>query len=605
MNSGCLQRMVVVYALLASCTSYSEVGEVTVSEKLLNQFKFTSTKSEPFNKRGRVVTPDINFSVTPRIGNSTSGGRFYLDVELNGSSVSETQKQVGRRNSVKVKVQANINASFSQEMNLGEKGLEMGKFRGNVNIEPQNISTSNSFGLLNGVVNRKAQQQAGSQVESELPRERQELAREVHDEVQKGTGAAKDFIDSTFKVLAPAFADKDKLPYSTELSTQTGREGGLKFEIKESKKSAERGPKPKFENPSQLMATGIIHQDLLTKVLASEIAGKELKMSQLRKILCSPRMQKLMDFCNVELSPEADKISLVFDAKDPIQFIFDSGKVTIRMNASYRTSEPKVDVHDQALLTIPGSTKPDFETIPYRVEVSYKVQDGAAKLDRLTVTEKDPVTASPGNFFAGLLGGVGSHGSASTERPTAGALFNPLIKKTIQSEFQKLLADEIDFRSASVPTKVKALNGAKGKEVEIIEAGSLLPVEVKAEQGWLATGNTFCTDSLRPFGVTFSQNNLIGDIQPNSPAELCGFEAGDRIEVFGEPNGRSNAFGGSAEGFVSFVAQKAANKSSQDRKIILSGTDSKGNKFKRTVFLCPTELNHKEQAAKGLAQFRK
>lgn len=607
MNSKSLQRYLTLFALLHGGLSFCEVGEFTVSEKFLNQFQFQSTKTDPFSKRGRVVDPDINFTVTPRIGNASGEGKFFLDLKLDGSSVSQTKRQVGRRNTVNVNVSAKVNANFSQEMTLGDNGLEMGGFTGNVDIQPQNVTTSNSFGLLNGVVNRKAQQQARTEVAAELPRERQELVQEVQNEVQKGTGAAKDFIDSTLKVLAPAFSDKDKIPFSTELSTQTGENGALKFTVNDLKKSEERKPKPNFENPSQLVVSGAIHQDLVTQIMASEIAGKELKMSQLRKILCSPRMQKLLDFCNVNLGPEADKLSLVFDSVDPIQFLFENGKVTIRMNASYRTTIPKLDeANGTALLSNPGATKPDFETLPYKVEVSYKVQDGAAKLDKLTVTEKNPIKTDPASFLAGILGRAGTHGEQSADRPQVGALFNPLVRRSVESEFKKLLAEEIEFRPVSVPTKVRTSNAGQGQEIEILEAGSLLPTEIKADQGWLATGNTFCNDSHRPFGVTFStQNNTVDEIQANSPAELSGFKPGDRIEVFSEPDGKSNAFGSGPDNFVKFVAEKAAEKNSQKRKIILAGTDVNGNKFRRTIFLCPSNLNHKEQAAKGLSQFKK
>jgi len=604
MNSNSAQRSVVFLLILGCSVSFAEVGEFTVSEKLLDQFQFTAKKTEPFMKRGRLVNPDLDFTVKPRIGDASNAGKFYLDIDLDGSSVSHSKTQVGRRHTVDATVTANVKAQFSQEMTLGENGLDMGRFSGSVNITPEKISTSNDFVLLNGAVNRKAQPKAKAQVASEMPREKKELTEQVEAEVQRGTGEAKSFVDSTLKMLAPAVADKERFPFSTKLSTQTGQEGKLKVEISDIGNNSTRQPKPDFENKSQLMATGIIHQDLLTKTLATEIAGKELKMSQLRKILCSPRMQKLMDFCKLEPNPSADKLSLVFDSKDPIQFIFSEGKVTIKMNASYRTSSPKTDVNDRALLAKPGATKPDFETVPYQVEVSYKIQDGSAKLVKVNVTEKDPGTVDPASLIAGFFR-RGNHGDSPTERPSVGALFNPIIKKNIQNEFQKLLADELDFRAASFPTKVREVKVPNGKGIEILEAGSLLPIEVKAENGWLATGNTFCNDFNRPFGVSFSKNDRIGEVQPGSPAELCGFKIGDRLETYSEPEGRSNAFGSSPEAFVSFVAEKAANKNSRERKIFVTGTDASGNLFKRAVFLCPSNINHKEQAAKGLSQFKK
>jgi hypothetical protein len=189
-------------------------------------------------------------------------------------------------------------------------------------------------------------------------------------------------------------------------------------------------------------------------------------------------------------------------------------------------------------------------------------------------------------------------------RPAAEALLGPIIKRKIHSELTKTLAEEFQFHSVSVPTKVRAKKGANGKEMEVLEAGSLLPVEVKSQNGWLAVGSTFCTQSQRALGVSFSAPGVIQSIDNMSPAAMAGFKPGDRIETFSEPSGRSKAFGGTYDPFLNFIKDKAAHIIAKDRKVIVSGKDSQGNSFSRTVFLCPSQLNHKEQAQKGFAQFK-
>lgn len=605
MNSKRIQWVTLGLALFSGALGRAEVGEFTLSEKLLNQIEFSGTQTEPFTKRGRYIEPNITIKVSPKLGDSDPSGKFFLDIDLDGTSRSYSTTSVGRNHSVKATVDSRVKADFEQEIILGKDGLESGKFTGKVDITPQKTSFSNDFKLLNGVVNKKAQQKAPAQIASELPREKAELEERISSEVDKGIGEGRKLVDSTLQVLAPAVSNKEKFPFDTKLTTQAGKDGQIKFEISDFGKPIERSPKPQFENKAQLMTTGVVHQDLLTKSLSSEIAGKELKMSQLRKVLCSPRIQKLIDFCKLDFDEQAEQMSLVFDSEKPIEFIFDQGHVTMRLNASYRTGIPKIDSEDRALLSNPGATKPQFETVPYQLEVSYKIQDGAAKLEKLTVTEKNHIEVSPAAFLSGLLG-RGSHaeGGPKPERPTAGSLINPLIKFKIQNEFSKILSEEVEFHSATIPTKVKAVSKPNGKEIQVLEAGSLLPVEVKSENGWLAIGNTFCNDSNKAFGAVFSQDGKIKNVDSGSPADLTGFKPGDKIKTFSEPEGRSNAFTREAETFVSFIKEKAANKSAQQRKVIITGTNASGENFSRAVFLCPSQLDHKQRALETISRFQ-
>ena len=56
---------------------------------------------------------------------------------------------------------------------------------------------------------------------------------------------------------------------------------------------------------------------------------------------------------------------------------------------------------------------------------------------------------------------------------------------------------------------------------------------------------------------------------------------------------------------IAFIKEKAANKSTSARRIEVSGKDSSGKPFKRSVFLCPSQLDHLEIVRQGLAQIKK
>ena len=604
LNTSGAHLIALVCIMGSSQLLLAEVAEFTLSEKLLNQLEFSSSKTEPFIKDGRRVEPNITIKVTPQIENSSADGRVNLNVALTGTSTSRSSTPVGRRHSVQATVDTDIDASFKQEIMLGQDKTQVGRFHSEIKLTPTRISVDNNFKLLRRFVNRKAAEKAPNQVAEELPKERTDLRDEVKGEVDRGTRQAKEWVESTLETLGTVFAEGDKLPFQAKLSTETGKEGKLKLVVSDKLKAQQRDPKPEFENKDQLMATGVFHQDLLTQTIAAEIAGKELKLSQLRKILCSPKISKLINFCDTHKIDSPPGLSLVFDKVNPIVFVFDKDRVTLKLNAVYRSDDAKVEVPNFQLLNTPDKTIPLFESIPYQIEVSYKLKDGVAKLDKMNVSESDISTSAPG-ILSNLLGIHNSNSSVDKKRPLAGALLNPVIKGQIHTELKKLLAPEIIFNSVSVPTKVKNLKNGNEKDLEITEAGSLLPIEVKADRGWLAIGNTFCNSHNKPFGVVFGPGTTITSIDDNSPAALTGFKPGDKIESFGEPEERATRVFDNTDSFISFIKEKAAHKTSKDRKINVSGKDAQGNSFQKTVFLCPSQLDHLAETTKGLSRFKK
>jgi len=600
MNSKSIRTFWNALFLLLCSVSLADLGEFTISEKLVRQIEMQTSQNQPFYKKGRLIEPNINIRVTPEIVDAESGGELNLNVNLQGNSRAHSVTQVTRNRNVQAVVDSEVRANFQQKLKISKNGLNTGQVSSQVQINVNNISVSNNFRLLNGVVNRKAKKQAPGQIAKELRQEKAELEQQIASEMQRGTSKAKNLFDSMMATINPIIADKDKYPFETKLSTKAGAKGQIKFEVVDIKNENQKSPKPKFANTEQLMATGVIHQDLLIQLTKSELAGKELKISQLKKVLCSPQMRKFMDFCKLEFLSSAENISLLFDKEKPIEFVFENGNVTLKLNAAYRKTVPKTDENDQPLLNSPDENQSQFETVPYQIEVKYKIQNGSAKLEKFTVTEKVLTNTSEAS---------GKHSEDSKEkkgRPwTLGGLFNPLIKGSIQNAFKKLFAEEIDFHSASIPTKVKISENSTGVQTDILEAGSFLPVDVKAENGWLAVGSTFCSSSNKALGVSFSEvAGTIQSVERGSPADLTGFQPGDRIETFNEVEGRSMAFGENPNSFIKFIGERSSQKTSNDRKVIIKGRDSTGKTFNRVVILCPSYLNHKEQAAKGLAQFK-
>ena len=173
-------------------------------------------------------------------------------------------------------------------------------------------------------------------------------------------------------------------------------------------------------------------------------------------------------------------------------------------------------------------------------------------------------------------------------------------QKQIEKEFRKVFKESIEFPTFSVPTKLKA-NPSDPSKPTILEAGSLIPLEVKAEKGWFAVSTYFCSESTKPLGVNFTADHRILSLQPGGPAELAGFKVGDRIESFSGFDQRATALGSEINPFLDFIKDRAIERSNERRLVELKGKSAEGIPFSRKVALCPSYLNHRKGAEALLA----
>jgi hypothetical protein len=343
-------------------------------------------------------------------------------------------------------------------------------------------------------------------------------------------------------------------------------------------------------------------------MLTPELAGKEMKITELRAVLCSDQIKTLIDFCDTKIPVGTLGLSVIFDEKNPIDFIFEDGKVKIVINAKNRVAASiggEATVKRPTLFTDPGAAGPgDVDMAPYKVEITYKLEKGRAKLENLTVQDSGPIPADlinqgkaadenhNGNGFTELWRRVSDRGSSFVRSASHGA---------IEKEFRKIMRPEIEFPVVSIPTKLKVDSKNLDKRAEIVEAGSLMPLEVFAENGWLALSATLCTEKTKPLGVVFDKENRVRAVQPNSPAALSGFKVGDRIESYSSEDTRKTALIRDLEPFFEFVKDKAIEKHSPQRTIELNGKSKEGIPFSRSVTLCPSNMDHRKGAEELLS----
>lgn len=178
----------------------------------------------------------------------------------------------------------------------------------------------------------------------------------------------------------------------------------------------------------------------------------------------------------------------------------------------------------------------------------------------------------------------------------ANALVTGATKTAIESEFRKIMKEKIEFPIVSFPTKLRTYPEDPKKQADVLEASSLVPMEVKAENGWLAVSMALCKENIKPLGVSFDKSNRISAVQPGSPAAHAGFKIGDRIESYSSTNGRSTALISEIDPFIRFIEEQSISKSTSQRIIELEGKTSSGVPFKRSVSLCPSQINPRADA---------
>lgn len=581
----------------------AEVGEFTLSEKFLNQISIVSEQTAPFTKKGRLVTPSLSITISPQVLNSADRVGIRLGVDIAGSSKSKSYTPVTGKKGVTAFVAADVQAHFDQDLFFDGEKLLPSKLTGQSTIKPTNISVSNNFGLLKGVVNRKAEKQAREQVFAELPQERQDLERQVQEEIQKGLRSAEGNLRTITDEVSTIFSTAQDLPFESRFSSKTGPQGSVRLELSSKGPEKDRPGKPDFSLKDQIASSGVFHEDLLTETISKEIAGKEMKISEFKAYLCSETISSLINFCETDIPLGSVGLSVIFDDKNPISFKFEDGKVSIAINAKNRVGVNPSGQISSRLFDAPailGSGQVEME--PYQVQISYKLKDGKANLEDIHVTSiPAPLLDLPNNKKTGNHGanntfqGLWKRVSEATNR-----LVDSTSHQAIENEFKKIFKESIEFPTFSLPTKLKA-NQSNPTKPTILEAGSLIPLEVKAEKGWLAVSTSFCHESTMPLGVTFAPNNRIQSVQPGSPAALAGLKVGDRIESFSGFEHRPTALGADISHFVEFIQEKAIQRSSERRTVELKGKSSDGIPFSRQISLCPTYLNHRREAEKLLA----
>ncbi len=586
-------------------------AEVTVSDALLKQFQFTQWQTRPFVDDGHMMHPNVSVTITPSFQNSVQGSAVArLNVNLAGtSSTSETQRRGLRgRKRVDVNVTNQLNGHYEQDIFVDSRGLSPAGTRGHTNAQAS-ISTSNNFRLLNGLVNNIAFKKADSMVSSKLPIKMAELDGKV-------TGGLSSAADQAGHTVAQILADAGQVLVSDasknmqlRFKSAGGGSGGLTSQVLDPD-ARDRKPRPKFDFANQAMTTSVVHQDLVSAMLNQQLAGKEVKFGEFHKLVCAQVSIRALNFCNTELPADTKNTSILFNEPKAVDFTFDKGKIVFRMHAAYR--KLKADrVISQAGISEPSDKDVSLETEPYVVEVAYKMgPDGATQESLQVLDEERPETKKKDGGAEEKKGGWHLDSIGSAFNALKGATIGSATKKELTKQFAQLFKPKIDFGPVSFPTKITS---GDNQAPQMTEAGSLVPLETKLQDGWLAVSMGYCGEGFRSLGLTPSliypqgggaPSIYVKAVMANSPAWQGAVRPGDRIDTYGAPGERGVTLHRNSNDFIEFTRKRASTNNAADRTIQISGTTAAGQRFTRTISMCPAGYDHRAHAQAAFAKMK-
>lgn len=616
-----------VFALAALCVTAqsdnpvrAKGAEFILDESILRQLQFTQKQTNPFVDEGHLVSPNLDVVVTPSFQNNVQGSSVVrLNVSVSGTTSTNETQSVGRRRQVNVNVTNQMSGRFQQDLYVDGRGLSAAGTSGNMNASPT-ITTSNNFRLLNNLVNRVAFKKANQMVSSKLPGKLAEADNKV-----KGTlgGAAEQAANSLAHLLQGA---EQMLPASAPagvslaFDSRGGEKGRLLSQVIDT--NPNRKPQPKLDLLAQASTRAWIHQDLLNTLMNHQLAGRELKFSEFQKEVCAKLGSKMLDFCNANLPDDVKATAVQFNSPKALEFFFEKGKIRFRLHAIYKQRDlAAVKASTAAGLGAPESKGVKMATAPYTVDVTYKVNSSGGELESLKVSAVEKPVAPPPR--TAQVAGAGPQAPAEPKKPEGWHLPNTLnrlrevvtdgtvdlvTRNELEKNFKQLFKPKVSIMPVSLPLKV---HSGDGLQPTMSEAGTIFPLEVKAEEGWLAVAGTMCSDAYAALGVTplLSQSIPAGPnrlylsaVAPYSPAWQSGLRPGDRIESFGVPGERPTTLIQSANEFIAFTQNRATGPSAEARTVELSGTDASGKKFTRTIALCPKGYDHKAKARENFSK---
>jgi hypothetical protein len=450
------------------------VAEFRLYDPAVRGVSMTSRETRP-RVEGKVTQyPNIQFSVSPRINDSSNSLSVGIQVGLTGTSQA-TDGEVGPLGKwTGATVNSQISGRYDRDFYLNRDGVSSGPLRGQAKITPHiSVGTQVRAPLLKGVAKRVAARRANGEVASKLPVKQQELTAEVERSTSEAASSANELIQKNMSQLS-RFSFARDIPLDLRFSSHAnnGAPGYLAATLS-TKQPFDTAERPDLNVPGQV-ATLYINQNAINEVISPLLSGEEINLGEAMKRICSDPLMQQLPICAQKLDPDIEKLVVVFDKDKPFDIQFEGGKVSVSLNLSH-------DVLQEGK----GSKEVAFKGSPYSIVSTYSVSAQGLKRNSVRTEPRDVsavASAEPKK--------EGSHSSLGflnrALRATAKSVAGIAEQSKVRDAYEKAFEKKIDFKRVALPQSVHVENpSAKGTPV-VTQRREYYPSQVKAENGWFA-----------------------------------------------------------------------------------------------------------------------
>ncbi|MEZ4752135.1 MAG: PDZ domain-containing protein [Bdellovibrionota bacterium] len=591
----------------------STVAEIRFYDNLLDLMEVSTHETTPYWDDNAHINPNVYLTAKPQILDSNNTMQVRLGMSLSGNALGSGSQWVTRKKWSGADVQSEISGYLYKDLHLTPTEIVSSSLRGNPNVNFWVSQTYNNFGLLSGLVHRKTAKKAASDTAAKLPQKNAKMKAQIDSAANAAVSRANGVLREQLHQVEELVDGTVDLPYQTRFSSRaasTELRGRLqaKFTADDRK---DRGTLPGMDNPYQPASAFFLHEDAIEDAISPQLAGKELRLSEVHKILCRQSFSKALDFCNKEMDDQTRDTGILFDKDNPFDISFENNQIRVQLHAVHHLHN-KNSKAEGVLNDPPAAADLSFQGSPYTIEVLYDVNgdridrkhvkilprtteesekkpEATPKEDSSVVEEASKAMHSAGRYFS---------------RSFQSLLIAPEEQRRLQQAYEKAFREQIDIPEVPLAFGLSVENPKSGGQPVADRHGSVLPLESKTERGYLMMTSYACTDDMGSLGISFhpvrtstgTYSMELSKVVPGSPAALVGLKVGDRIEAYqGKDDSEMTGFGSyDYKSFLSSVKNTGAQKELKKRTFVLKGKTASGAEWQHSLTACPNYLDHKK-----------
>ncbi|MCB0405393.1 MAG: hypothetical protein KDD51_11460 [Bdellovibrionales bacterium] len=596
--------------LPAESAEPSTVAEVRFYDNLLDLMAVSTHETTEYWDEDAYITPDVYLSAKPQILDSNNTMQVRLGISLSGTALGHGSQWVTRKKWSSADVQSQISGDLYKDLFVTPERIFSGALRGTPDVHFWVVQTSNNFRGLSRFVHKRTAKKASRDTAAKLPQKKARMKAEINAAANTAVVRANGALRTQLAQVEALVEGTVNLPYQTQFSSRAPS-GGLRGRLQArftANDHKDRGALPSMDNIHQPASAFFLHESAIEDTISPQLAGKELRLSEVHKILCSQNFSKALDFCNKEMDQQTRDTGIVFDKNNPFDISFENNQIKIQLHAIHHLHK-KDSKAEGVLSEPPKADELSFQGSPYTIEILYDVRGSRVQRKHVKILpraveeqEKEPEEKPESNSVASEASKAVHSAGRYFSRSFQALLIAPEEQRRLQSAYEEAFREQIDIPTIPLAFGLNVENPKSGGQPTVSRHGSLLPLESKTDSGYFMLTSYACTENMGAIGITFNPIRTpngyrleIGNVVPGSPAALVGLKSGDRIESY-QGTGDTGLIpfhSSDYKDFLSSVRNTAAQSDLEKRELVLKGQTSSGREWQYSLTACPNYIDHK------------